>query len=263
MLHTLIEHHHNGGLLVSMNDEKKTLPRSGFVQQGVLKRKIMNQPFEYKSSPKYIVQRITIGIFVWIAFNFLTGLLTGNKSLDDNYFILTVICIYVAFLSSYKVKFDRGHITTFQFGMVTNNIDLYEASKILKNKKMLTVIYPDNARFSIKYGRLSTANQQSIIDYVKPLKGERPKGNGVINENNKYIQKIIVGAVFSILAIVGLFTSVIYFPSRHGFFYLENDPTLFYLTLTILSITGIVSLIYGITGKLKEQKACKILSVDK
>ena len=107
----------------------------------------MTQQLMLKTSKEYIAKCLFKGALLWIAFNIITGLLTGDSSLDDNYFILFLIISYISFIASYKVKIDRGHVTTYQAAMVTNNINLYKASEVVKEKDRVTVIYPDDARF--------------------------------------------------------------------------------------------------------------------
>jgi hypothetical protein len=225
----------------------------------------MNQQLLLKTSKEHIAKALFKGALLWIAFNIFTGLLTGDASLNDNYFILFLIISYVAFIASYKVKIDRGHITTYQATMVTNNINLFKASEVVTEKDRITVIYPDDARFPIKYSRLSESDQIKVLELAVPKTGDRPKVAPEVIEQHKlknakkqrssYTQNIIGGLGLTILGVVALFTDVIYMPGRHGFIYLEKEPTYFYSFLAFLLILGIGSFTYGLIGKRRNRNA--------
>jgi hypothetical protein len=225
----------------------------------------MRQELILTTSKEHIAKTLFKGLLFWIAFNLGTGILTGDTSLADNYFILFLVIAYVAFIASYKVKIDRGHITTYQASMVTNNINLFKASEVINEKGRLTVIYPDDARFPVKFLRFNEADQIKAIELTVPQKGERAKIAPEIIEQHErdkvnkrksgYTNSIFGGFNSIILAIVAVATDVIYLPSREGFIYLEDDPRYFYIWLTILIISGIGLLIYGFIGKRKYRNA--------
>jgi len=223
----------------------------------------MHKKLIFRTSKEYIAKSLFKGALFWVAFNIITGLLTGDNSLNDNYFILFLIVSYVAFLASYKIKIDRGHITTYQAAMVTNNINLYKASEVVNEKDRVTVIYPDDSRFPIKYARFSEPEQIKVLEIAVPQSGDRPNISPVILEQHErkravkrstgYTQNIIGGLSLTILGVVALFTDIIYMPGRNGFIYLEKEPTYFYSFLAFLFIFGIGSLLYGSIGKRKNR----------
>lgn len=223
----------------------------------------MNQQLTFRTSKKYIAKNLFIGAIFWIAFNMITGLLTNDRSLDDNFFILFLITSYVAFLASYKIRIDRGHITTYQASMVTNNINLYKANEVTNKNGRVLVIYPDDVRFTIKYGQFSKLEQIKVLELAVPQSGERPSlAPEVIDAMEQkrakkrsagYTHNIIGGFSLIVLGVIALFTDVIYMPSKSGFIYLENEPSTFYLVLPFLFIFGAGSLLYGLIGKQKKK----------
>ncbi len=225
----------------------------------------MNQELVFTTSKEHIAKTLFKGVLLWIAFNISTGLFTGDASLDDNYFILFLVVAYVAFIASYKVKIDRGHITTYQATMVTNNINLFKANEVIKEKDRVTVIYPEDARFPIKFSRFSEPDQLKVIELAVPQTGDRTKiapevieqhqRSNIEKRSSSYTQSIFGGMGLTILGAVALFTDVIYIPSRHGFIYLEKEPTYFYSFLAFLLILGIGSFTYGLIGKRRNRNA--------
>ena len=73
----------------------------------------MSQVLIFTTSKEHIAKTLLKGMLLWIVFNIVTGLLTGDTSLDDNYFILFLVIAYVTFIASYKVKIDCGYITIY------------------------------------------------------------------------------------------------------------------------------------------------------
>ena len=225
----------------------------------------MSQELILTTSKEHIAKTLFKGLLLWVGFNIGTGLLTGDTSLNDNYFILFLVIAYVAFIASYKVKIDRGHITTYQATMVTNNINLFKASEVINENGRLTVIYPDDARFPVKYTRFNEADQLKAIELTVPQTGERAKISPEVIEQHKlnkvkkrkanYTNSLFGGLNLITLGIVALITDVIYLPSRDGFIYLEKEPTYFYIWMTILFVVGIGSLAYGLIGKRKYRNA--------
>jgi len=225
----------------------------------------MSQELLFSTSKEHIAKILLKGLLFWVVFNIGAGLLTGDTSLDDNYFILFLVIAYVAFIASYKVKIDRGHITTYQASMVTNNINLFKACEVINEKGRLTVVYPDDVRFPIKYSRFNETDQLKILELAVPQAGERAKIapevieqhelNKIKKRNSNFTNSIFGGFNLLILGIVAVFTDVIYLPSREGFIYLEKEPTYFYSWMVILFVVGIGSLIYGFIGKRKYSNA--------
>jgi len=225
----------------------------------------MEHQLIFKTSIEYIAKTLFKGILCWVIFNLLTGLMTGDASLDENYFILSLIIAYVAFVASYKVKIDRGHITIYQASMITSNINLYSASEVLNEKGKLIVICPNDTRFVIKYSRLSESEKSQLLDIVVPLAGDRPKVAPELIEQYKlsktekfkpnHTKNILGGLGITIFGLFSLFNEVIYMPSRHGSIYLEKEPTTFYIFLTCILIFGVGIFIYGSFGKLKNRNA--------
>ena len=225
----------------------------------------MSHELILSTSKEHIAKTLFKGLLLWVTFNIGTGLLTGDASLDDNYFILILVIAYVAFIASYKIKIDRGHITTYQASMVTNNINLFKASEVINEKGRLTVIYPDDARFPVKYSRFNEADQLKVIELTVPQAGERAKiapeviekheKNKIKKRNAGYTQSLFGGFNLIILGIVAVITDVIYLPSRDGFIYLDKEPTYFYIWLVILLVVGVGSLVYGFIGNRKYRNA--------
>jgi hypothetical protein len=220
----------------------------------------MEHQLIFKTSKEYIAKTIVKGALCWVLFNLLTGLITGDTSLDDNPFFLFLIIAYVALISSYKIKIDRGHITIYQASMITSNINLYSASEVLNEKGKLIVIYPNDTRFVIKYSRLSELGKSKILELVIPQTGDRPKVAPEITEKyrksnsdkfrSNHTRNIFGGLGMIVFGIYSLLNEVIYMPSRHGSIYLEKEPTEFYIFLTCILISGVGTLIHSLFRKL-------------
>lgn len=225
----------------------------------------MDHQLVLKTSKEHIARCLIRALIIWVGFNIVTGLLTGDSSLDDNYFILFLLLSYVGFIASYKVKIDRGHITTYQATMVTNNINLFKASEVVEEKDRLVVIYPDDARFAIKHARFNEQDQVKVLELTVPQVGERPKIAPEIIEQHEqkiakkrktnFTQNIVGGLSLVVLGVVALFTGTIYIPDRYGFVSLEKEPTYFYVLLTFLLCWGTFSVIYGVIGKVRAKNA--------
>ncbi len=221
----------------------------------------MNQQQIFTTSKEYIGNCLYKGFLFWIAFNLLTGLLTGDFSLADNYSVLILVVLYVAFLVSYKIKVDRGHITTYQFSMVTNNINLFKALKVIDDKKCLTVHYPDDIRFPIKYFRVSHADQVTLINLVTPQKGVRasaepmvvqiePEKSFGIFESSKFkyassIYSIVAGVAFIGIGMTFIYNGVIQIPGSTRIITIDSSPDNYYMILTIITLSGVSSVWKG------------------
>lgn len=77
-----------------------------------------NKPIYFIVSAKSIAKIFRNGFLLWVAFNLVTGFITGDKSFDDNYFVLILTIIYAVFIGLKRIKVDRGHITIYQATMV-------------------------------------------------------------------------------------------------------------------------------------------------
>ncbi len=222
----------------------------------------MNEQRIFTPSKEYIGNCLYKGFVFWVAFNLVTGLITGDFSLDDNYFVLTLIALYIGFLASYKIKVDRGHITTYQLSMVTNNINLFKASKVVNDKKRLTVYYPEDARFSIKYFRVSQADQAALIKLVTPQEGVRASAEPVvvlvepekafgIFENSKFkyvaaIYNVVVGISFMGIGVVFIYNGAIQFPGTTKIISIDSSPDHFYMVLTFIALSGVAGISRGV-----------------
>jgi hypothetical protein len=225
----------------------------------------MEHQLIFKTSKEHMAKTLLKGGLCWVIFNLLTGLITGDISLNDNYFILSLIIAYVALVASYEVKIDRGHITIYQASMITSNINLYSASKVLNEKGKLIVICPNDTRFVIRYSRFGESEKSQLLEIVVPQAGDRPKVAPKLVEQYKltktekfkpnHTKNIFGGIGITIFGLFSLFSEVIYMPSRYGSIYLENEPTAFYIYLTNILIFGVGIFIYGSYGKLKKRNA--------
>jgi len=71
-----------------------------------------------------------------------------------------------------------------------------------------------------------------------------------------YNQSIFGGFVLGGLALGGIFTDVIYFPSKHGALHRAESEEQFFIYLGICAVLSVVFLAYGIFGRIK----CKMLN---
>ncbi len=220
----------------------------------------MNEIWSSSSSAEYKAKQFIFAGIFWAIFNFVTGLLTGNHSLDDNYFILYLCLIVASINSSYKVSFNHGFIITYQFGMVTQNINLYEASEVIQEKSKLFINYPNNSRFKIRLGALSKSVQELAKNTIVPREGEPANKHKELDKNPSsqrpnYIKSLIGGCVLLVLGVVSIFTGIVYFPSKGGFIYESQDPNAFIFFQSFCFIIGIMSLIYASYGVWKRNIA--------
>lgn len=227
----------------------------------------MNAEFIFRTSERYIAKCVLKGLIYWAIFNIVTGLLTGDHSLNDNYFILTVILGYIALISSYKVNYERGHISTYQVGMLTNNINLFEAVNIQEEKDRITIFFPDDVRHTIKHIRLSEQDQVKLLELAIPLEGSRPQNPPEIIRHHQeqklrkkrtgYTKQIFMGVCGLAISINALFTDTLLLPGRNGSIRFEDEPTYFMYWVVALLLISPISILTGIFGKKQLQRAGK------
>lgn len=222
----------------------------------------MNEIWSSSSSLEYKAKQFMFAAIFWALFNIVTGLLTGNHSLDDNYFILYLCLIVASINSSYKVSFNQGLVMTYQLGMVTQNINLYEASEVIEEKTKLFVHYPNDSRFKIKLGALSKSIQDLAKTTIVPREGEPAIKHEELDQNSSsrrskpnYIQSLVGGFVLLVLGVVSIFTGIVYFPSKGGFIYASQDPIGFLFFQGFCFIVGVISVIYASYGLWRRNNA--------
>jgi membrane protein CcdC involved in cytochrome C biogenesis len=115
----------------------------------------------------------SIGLAFWLGFNLLTGFITGDRSLNDNYFVLFLVIVYVAIKCSYTAVLANSYLTISRFGMVTVYADLYKLEKVTSSKEELNLVTKDRARYKLKIFKLPESSHVDIRNSIKPLTGER------------------------------------------------------------------------------------------
>ncbi|WP_221075488.1 hypothetical protein [Agarivorans aestuarii] len=133
----------------------------------------MSSDWSYSSSRSYQLKTASIGLAFWLGFNLLTGFITDDRSLDDNYFVLFLVIVYVAIKCSYKAVLVNFYLTISRFGMVTAYADLYKLEKVTSNKKELNLVTKDRARYKLKLFKLPESSHVDIRNSIIPLTGER------------------------------------------------------------------------------------------
>jgi len=150
---------------------------------------------------------------------------------------------------------DRGHITTYQFSMVTNNINLFKASKVVNEGQRLTVYYPGDARFQIKYFRVNHLEQLALIELVTPRMGARPsleptaifpvpeKPFGILEGSRvKYavaIYNAVAGFIFIGVGLYFIYNGAIHFPGSPIFISVDSSPYQFYMFSIFALVSGV------------------------
>ncbi|MGY5451181.1 hypothetical protein ACVFI8_09595 [Agarivorans sp. MS3-6] len=133
----------------------------------------MGGDWSYSSSKMYWLKTTVIGLSVWFGFNQLTGLMTGNQSLNDNYFILFLVAVFVAIKGHYKVVLANSYLTISRLGMVTAYVDLYKLEKAYLKKQALYLVTKDQARYTLKLCKLPKQSHADIRHSILPLTGVR------------------------------------------------------------------------------------------
>ncbi|WP_220719582.1 hypothetical protein [Agarivorans litoreus] len=133
----------------------------------------MSSDWSYSSSRSYQLKTASIGLAFWLGFNLLTGFITDDRSLDDNYFVLFLVIVYVAIKCSYKAVLANSYLTISRFGMVTAYVDLYKLETVTSNKKELNLVTMDQARYKLKLSKLPESSHVDIRNSIIPLTGER------------------------------------------------------------------------------------------
>lgn len=133
----------------------------------------MSSDWSYSSSRSYQLKTASIGLAFWLGFNLLTGFITGDRSLDDNYFVFFLVIVYVAIKCSYRAVLANSYLTISRFGMVTVYADLYKLEKVTSNKKELNLVAKDQARYKLKLSKLPEKSHVDIRNSILPLTGER------------------------------------------------------------------------------------------
>ncbi len=217
--------------------------------------------WQASTSEIYKLRQFIIAAVLWVLFNMVSGFLTGDQSLADNYFIL-VVCLFIAWnRCSYKVFYNSGNIVTRQFGMVTQNISLYQASEVFEKNGDLHIHYPDDSRYTIKLHALNAAAQLDAKETIVPLVGEPPLLTEetdpkamTMAKKPDYVECIITGIVLLGLGLVSLKNGVVYLPGKGGFIELSKDPIAFYTFQVICLAVGAFSLWYGANGLFRKPK---------
>lgn len=172
----------------------------------------MSSDWSFSSSKSYQLKTASIGLAFWLGFNLLTGLITGDRSLDDNYFVLFLVIIYVAIKCSYKAVLVNSYLTISRFGMVTAYVDLYKLESVASNKKELNLVTMDQARYKLKLSKLPESSHVDIRNSIIPLAGERqpvPAAVVDLKKDDKRQQVISVfGVAFGLVLIFGSISSI-------------------------------------------------------
>jgi len=217
----------------------------------------MEDQWDFKASGTYKGKVFAGAAFAWIGFNAITGVFTGNHALIDNYFVLVVFLLVAAFKSSYRVTYKNGFVATYQLGMVTNSINLYEATHVELGKTGITVHYPGDTKFVIKCSRLPATEHERVRASIKALDGERPPTAEspitVVEQEHeaKHASQVISGGVTGVaLSILALATGTLYLPRGHVVS--SSDPgNTFYYYVAACFFGGLLSVAYGYHRKRK------------
>ncbi|MPW30418.1 hypothetical protein F9L16_15625 [Agarivorans sp. B2Z047] len=172
----------------------------------------MSSDWSFSSSKSYQLKTASIGLAFWLGFNLLTGFITGDRSLDDNYFVLFLVIIYVAIKCSYKAVLVNSYLTISRFGMVTAYVDLYKLETVASNKKELNLVTMEQARYKLKLSKLPESSHVDIRNSIIPLAGERqpvPAAVVGLKKDDKRQQVISVfGVAFGLVLIFESISSI-------------------------------------------------------
>lgn len=172
----------------------------------------MSSDWSFSSSKSYQLKTASIGLAFWLGFNLLTGFITGDRSLGDNYFVLFLVIIYVAIKCSYKAVLVNSYLTISRFGMVTAYVDLYKLETVASNKKELNLVTMDQARYKLKLSKLPESSHVDIRNSIIPLAGERqpvPAAVVGLKKDDKRQQVISVfGVAFGLVLIFESISSI-------------------------------------------------------
>ncbi|WP_406610011.1 hypothetical protein [Agarivorans sp. JK6] len=169
----------------------------------------MSSGRSFSSSKSYQLKTASIGLAFWLGFNLLTGLITGDRSLDDNYFVLFLVIIYVAIKCSYKAVLVNSYLTISRFGMVTAYVDLYKLETVTSNKKELNLVTMDQARYKLKLSKLPESSHVDIRNSIIPLAGERQPVPAAVVDLKKDDKRQQVISVFGVaFGLVLIFESI-------------------------------------------------------
>ena len=111
----------------------------------------------------------------WVAFNIISGFITGDTTFPDNFFILIILFLIAGFKCSYSVSYKDGQMNEYQIGMLTSNIDLYKVKNVKEVNGSLKLYGADDSQFTIKYDRLPEHAHEEVLASIKPLYGKEPE----------------------------------------------------------------------------------------
>ena len=222
----------------------------------------MNDKWNYKVSTDYKIKAFLLVVVCWVAFNIISGFITGDTTFPDNFFILIILSLIAAFKCSYSVSYKNGQMNEYQIGMLTSNIDLYKIKDVKDVNGSLKLYGADDSQFTINYDRFSDYAHDEVLACIKPLYGKEPEivakksiKHAAKKVIENYPQSIFCGIFLTALSIIGYFTGIIYFPSRHGFIERADGEEQFIFFLITFGIMGIGSIIYGFLGLRGQRKA--------
>jgi len=215
----------------------------------------------HRASFKILMKKLVVGLLFWVLFNILSGSLQGEFLLFEINFILLLVILYISLLASYNLSIEQGVIVVRQAGMVTSNINLYEASDVKVEKDRLLIIYPNDIRYSIKLNVFDDHIKNKLIDMVVPHTGERPpitlesiyfEANEV--ETKEYIpnkvplkkraSNIFQSVLFIVYGGYSFYIGSLYIPGRttNGVHLSGLQANLVYISM-ILAVLGMISTI--------------------
>lgn len=181
---------------------------------------MVNQ-WDLRASNSYYLKSVGFAVAYWVAFNIFTGLISGNHSLNDNYFVLFVLFLIAIFKSVYRVTYSGGLISISRFGMIASNVDLSEATKVVVEDKKIVIYCSGDTRYHILIDRLPKSELDLVVSTLQHTKSspsatfESPKET-IQKENISGMVTYIItsGIAFFGYGGISLISDKFYLPKR-------------------------------------------------
>lgn len=201
-----------------------------------------------------------IGLVLWICFNLMTGLMTGDHSLNDNYFVLVMIAIGVLVKTWVEVEIGRDFVNTYRFGMRTQHIDLYQTRSVRFLRDRLEYLAHDNARYVVKTKFLSLPAIDRLKHHSVPKVGSPPPVRAATPTDveslpqSHYNLLMFKGGVAILFAVIALLSGRLH-SAFHGMpsaVLNPDDPSVFYTMTFVTGLAGVALVLQGAIGSSRQ-----------
>lgn len=221
----------------------------------------MSEELNLTVSKQFKIRAFALAATGWIGFNVVSGLITGNTDVIDNFFVLIVFMTVAAFKSSYNLRVVNHIVQISRINMATSTIDLSRLERVERREgKYATLHLNDGTRYTLHLSRFS-ADQQALLnqriqktDKTQPVLSESHGINQAVSalpdwKGSGPVGNIIGGCIAWAVAAYALLSGEAHTNLVAGGGHvseLSQSPQSFYSQVVIATILGFVFVAKGI-----------------